>query len=53
MGKMKQLYMRYVEMGIIQPEDGILPEEYMTNLILPDLKKDLEDEQKLLNLNKK
>lgn len=51
MGKMKELYMRYVEMGIIQ--DGILPEEYMTNLTLPDLKKDLEDEQKLLNLNKK
>ena len=50
MGKMKELYMKYVEMGIIR--DGILPEEYMKSFTLPDIKKDLESEEKQLNLNK-
>jgi len=48
---MKELYMQYVEMGIIR--DGILPERYWQELPCPDAKKDLEDDENNVNLRKK
>jgi len=51
MGKMKELYMKYVEMGIIR--DGILPEKYWHELPDPDVKKDLDTDENNVNLRKK
>lgn len=53
---MKELYMKYVEMGIIRDgilPDGILPEKYWHELPDLDVKKDLDTDENNVNLRKK